>query len=86
MNVNFRSDIERIRFDLLDAENANIKRYFQKAFDFIEKKISDGKNVLVHCSAGVSRSASIIIAYLMKKNQMKYNDAFKYVKAIRKVI
>lgn len=42
--------------------------------------------MLVHCAAGVSRSASFVIAYLMKKRDMLYPDALRYVKERRKVI
>jgi len=41
----------------------NIYRFFEEAYNFIK----EGKIVFVHCHAGVSRSASIVIAYLMKK-------------------
>lgn len=41
---------------------------------------------MVHCAGGVSRSASFIIAYLMKKENMTYLDAFAYVKQRRNVI
>jgi protein-tyrosine phosphatase len=40
----------------------------------------------VHCAAGVSRSASFVIAYLIKKKEMLYPDALKYVKERRRVI
>lgn len=42
--------------------------------------------MLVHCAAGVSRSASFIIAYLINKKEMLFPDAYKYVKERRKVI
>lgn len=40
----------------------------------------------MHCAAGVSRSASIVIAYLMRNNGMNYSDAFALVKNKRFVI
>ena len=48
--------------------------------------LKEGRNILIHCAAGVSRSASFTIAYLMKKNKMKYEDAYALVKEKRKII
>lgn len=36
--------------------------------------------------AGVSRSATIVIAYLMKKRKLSYDDAFKFVKTRRVIV
>ncbi|XP_037934969.1 dual specificity protein phosphatase 19-like [Teleopsis dalmanni] len=55
----------------------------QDAFTYIkEAKLTNGI-VLVHCNAGVSRSASVVIAYLIKHCQMKFDDAYAYVKGKR---
>ncbi|GCB84806.1 hypothetical protein scyTo_0025477, partial [Scyliorhinus torazame] len=45
-----------------------------------------GEGVLIHCQAGVSRSATLVIAYLMKHTLMTMSDAYKYVKGKRPVI
>lgn len=54
---------------ILDVPSQNILAYFENASQFIDSvlKTSYGK-ILVHCFAGVSRSATIVIAYLIKKN------------------
>ena len=41
--------------------------------------------VLLHCSQGVSRSASLAIAYLMWKQNRSFDDTLAAVKAIRGV-
>ncbi len=42
--------------------------------------------VLVHCAAGISRSASVCIAYLMARQQLPYTAAKAAVKAARPLI
>lgn len=48
-------------------------------------KLSGGR-VLVHCQAGISRSATICLAYLMHTQRVKLQEAFDFVKQRRKVI
>lgn len=49
-----------------DHEEYDIYRFFNQTFDFIEQARKH-TNVLVHCMAGISRSVTIVIAYLLKK-------------------
>ncbi|BBH07138.1 dual specificity protein phosphatase-related protein [Prunus dulcis] len=57
----------RMGVPLRDMENENLLDYLDVCLDFIDKSRKEG-SVLVHCFAGVSRSAAIITAYLMKQN------------------
>lgn len=43
-------------------------------------------NVLVHCFAGISRSSSGIIAYLMNKYGQTFTEALAYCKAKRPIV
>lgn len=53
---------------------------------FIHAARSKKENVYIHCAAGVSRSASFTIAYLMVLNSWGYDDTYKYVKERRSEI
>mmetsp|Transcript_24460 Transcript_24460/g.44964 ORF Transcript_24460/g.44964 Transcript_24460/m.44964 type:complete len:208 (-) Transcript_24460:236-859(-) len=53
---------------------------FEEAATFIEQCLSEGGRCLVHCNAGQSRSASIIMYYLMTKGHT-LKQSYDYVKA-----
>lgn len=64
----------------------NLKQYFEEAFDFIDLARSRSGSVLIHCQAGVSRSPTIAVAYLIKQFPMSLVDAYKFVKIRRSII
>lgn len=64
----------------------NLRSEFPQAFDYIEEAKTRGGKVLVHCQLGVSRSASLVIAYVMKTLHMGLTDAYELVKARSAVI
>lgn len=55
-----------------DTLEENIVKHLDTALDFL---MNTPGNTLVHCGAGVSRSGSIVVAYLMKKYNLSYDDA-----------
>ncbi|EGG15127.1 hypothetical protein DFA_09951 [Cavenderia fasciculata] len=74
--------------DIMDMENANIKQHFEDTFEFIEQGRNEetDSTVFVHCFAGVSRSATISIAYLMRKQSIGFEEAYAFVLNQRRVI
>ena len=55
-------------------------------FFFADNARDNGGKVLVHCHAGISRSATVCIAYLMYKNNFTLEQAFDHVRSRRGVI
>ncbi|XP_028603867.2 dual specificity protein phosphatase 19 [Podarcis muralis] len=71
---------------ILDLPETDIASYFPECFEFIEQvKLKDGV-VLVHCNAGVSRAAAIIIGFLMHSEGLNFSRAFSLVKNARPAI
>ena len=54
----------------------------EKALDWLDTAISEGKRVLVHCRFGVGRTGTFVTAYLIK-NGMDLKSAGKKLKATR---
>jgi hypothetical protein len=72
------------RIVVQDSRYADLSRHFDAACDFIHAYRA--KRVLVHCQAGISRSATICIAYLMKHFGLFLDAAYMAVKGARKII
>ncbi|KAM9961521.1 hypothetical protein ACTFIR_004374 [Dictyostelium discoideum] len=58
-----------------DVDEANIYQHFKEMNAFIDEGREKG-GVLIHCRAGVSRSASATMAFVMMKNSLKFQEAF----------
>ncbi|ANB10918.1 tyrosine/serine/threonine protein phosphatase MSG5 [Sugiyamaella lignohabitans] len=48
--------------------------------DLISSRSAEGKKILVHCQCGVSRSASLVVAYVMRQDKCDLNTAYDHVK------
>jgi len=73
-------------FALYDSPDADIIEPIKYAVPFMDKEIATGGKIYVHCHAGISRSASIVIAYLMAKNKWDFHTTEAYVRKHRSVI
>ncbi|KAI8388240.1 protein-tyrosine phosphatase-like protein [Radiomyces spectabilis] len=68
---------------IADNPESNIIQHFPKTFELIDTWIAQGQNILVHCLAGVSRSPTVVTAYLMKKRQLHPKAALAVIKQMR---
>uniref|UniRef100_A0A8C4P2U2 Dual specificity protein phosphatase n=1 Tax=Dromaius novaehollandiae TaxID=8790 RepID=A0A8C4P2U2_DRONO len=67
-----------------DLPDFDISQFFFSAAEFIHKALNTpGAKILVHCAVGVSRSASLVLAYLMINHHLSLVDAIKTVKEHR---
>jgi len=82
----FSKDIEYYRVDVEDISREPIELFFPEATKFIHSWVSREQPVLVHCRAGVSRSASVVMAYLMTYQGYSLHDAFFLVRSRRGIV
>ncbi|KAF0027764.1 dual specificity protein phosphatase 19-like [Scophthalmus maximus] len=68
---------------ILDVPDTDITSYFGECGAFIDQAREEGGVVLVHCNAGVSRSSSVVIGYLMWREGLPFGDAYSQVKQAR---
>ena len=69
--------------DIDDMPDYPIEKHFEEANKLIGGQMELGSNTLVVCTAGISRSAAIVIAYLIKELRMPYQIAYNKVKRAR---
>ncbi|CAF1116226.1 unnamed protein product, partial [Adineta ricciae] len=89
------SDIEldneiRDNFNVLwinigDELGVNIENYFEQTNKFLRLCQNKNEKVLVHCQMGVSRSSSIILAYLITYHFETLSDAYDHLVNCRRV-
>jgi len=72
--------------NILDNVYQCLKDTYQIAFDFIDEARKCNSKVLIHCEAGISRSPTITVAYLIYKNKMEALEAYNFVKKLRPIV
>ena len=82
-NENLPSDIKELHLKLVDEPEFDITKHFKQTNDFINKVRTAGGNLLVHCKVGLSRSPTVIIAYLIKYYEFTADSAINFIKRKR---
>lgn len=72
--------------ECLDIPECNLQPVLDIGIHFIKLAVDKCCNILVHCNAGVSRSASIVIGYIMFHKKISYVESYNYVKNARNCI
>uniref|UniRef100_A0A2A4J9H9 Uncharacterized protein n=1 Tax=Heliothis virescens TaxID=7102 RepID=A0A2A4J9H9_HELVI len=71
---------------LADVPKVDLITHLPETNNFIKQALADGGTVLVHCHFGVSRSAAVVIAFIMEKYSLCFEDAFTLVKSKRRFV
>ena len=62
---NYKGRIDYLNIKIEDSPDEDISGVFDTSFNFIKKNLNEHKNILIQCKAGVSRSGTIAIMYIM---------------------
>lgn len=69
--------------NVLDEATSDLLSHLDECFLFIQAAVDGGGAVLVHCQAGRSRSATVVIAFLMKKDHLSFTEAYDKLKKLK---
>ncbi|XP_051885153.1 dual specificity protein phosphatase 8-like isoform X2 [Pristis pectinata] len=76
----FISESHFMRIPVNDNYCEKLLPWLDESVDFIDKAKVSNCRVLVHCLAGISRSATVAIAYIMKSMGLSSDDAYRFIK------
>ncbi len=77
------SDFVYCKVPVIDKPTEEIGKYFNECFNFIDDALKTNKTVLVHCVYGISRSSTLVCAYLIKKHNLTVSQAVQLVQSKR---
>jgi len=69
-----------------DTSETDILCHFDDATSYIRRCVMADRPILVHCVVGVSRSPTIVVAYLMRYHGMGADEGIDYVQSKRSII
>ena len=75
-----------LRIPIKDSLFQNLTAFLPTAMAFIAESSEKGEGCLVHCNAGVSRSGSIIVAYIRRTLKLSLEDSLAFAKSKRPII
>lgn len=78
--------VDYIHVPVSDSPASPLIDHFDEVADKIQLTAERGGRTLVHCNAGVSRSAAVCVAYLMKHRGATLLEAHGWVKSCRPVV
>ena len=88
-NLKLTPESKRIKYfdvNVWDDESQQINDFFVQSSDFIESAIGENKSVQVSCAAGVSRSTTLVLAYMILKLKMTLRSAYLHVVQRRSIV
>lgn len=92
LNIYKKLRINHLQIDAQDTEIVNLKKWFAKTNYIIDYYVKREMPILVHCTAGISRSVTIVMAYFIylihcrgkyRPNRLVINRLYRWIKSKR---
>lgn len=83
MDAAYPSDFNYLKIDAIDIDNENLLEQFEKSNNFIQHAIENGGKIYIHCVCGVSRSVTLMAAYLIYKEMKTPQAAIQQIREKR---
>src|SRR5437868_2832132 len=80
------SSVDRLRLPIPDVSDYDVRQIIAATNQFIHEGVVNKENVLVHCHWGISRSAAVVVAYLMAFHHMTLEQALNHLQTKRTVV
>ncbi|KAG1843142.1 hypothetical protein DFJ58DRAFT_805018 [Suillus subalutaceus] len=84
--VTIHAIFNRYQVNIDDSANEDVLVHFLPSISFIQNELDKGRGVLVHCMAGISRSATIVAAYLMYSLKLDPESAVDMIRTVRPIV
>ncbi|KAK9364098.1 protein-tyrosine phosphatase-like protein [Lipomyces starkeyi] len=79
------SSFKHMHIQVEDDDDEDMLQYFDQSNAFIAEALSSGGTILVHCIAGISRSSTLVIAYIMQDRRISLEEAWSLVQEGRPI-
>jgi protein-tyrosine phosphatase len=79
-------EVVHMRVLLFDCEDEKISDVFERTTEFIRSALAEGGVVYVHCLMGMSRSPTLVAAYLILEKGMTDGEALEFLHARRSCV
>lgn len=80
----YEKKVEYHNYQIKDLNDADLGPFYEKFYNLVEK--NPKRRILIHCFAGRSRSASLVLYYMMRKYKYTMDEALEYMKKKRSII
>lgn len=81
--VTIHATFNKYQINIDDSADEDVLVHFLPSISFIQKELDKGRGVLVHCQAGISRSATIVTAFLMYTRRLDATAALEMIRKVR---